>query len=81
MEFKSPLARTVARELADDARTANSAIDVVDNQGMITLLGSATTARAAKIAQVIAAQCAGVISVAADLTIEPQQDEQTVLAA
>ncbi len=69
--IKSDVAKRVSTALAEDERTAEFDLNVVDEQGMITLMGSVATPEARAVVEEIAAAEEGVIEVINDLVVEP----------
>ena len=65
-----PLAVTVERALAEDARTAAAVIDVIEDRGVVTLEGSVDSPAAQAAAAEVAAAQPGVISVMNNLRVE-----------
>jgi osmotically-inducible protein OsmY len=66
---KDKLAEQITRALIEDERTEDSAIEVVNNNGVITLEGTATSNKARDAAEEIARRHDGVISVTSDLEL------------
>lgn len=70
MKFKSTLAKEITKALMKDERTRDSIIEVIDENGVITLTGTATSREAADHAQNIARRQPNVISVSSDLHVD-----------
>lgn len=66
---KDKLAEQITRALIEDERTEDSAIEVINNNGVITLEGTATSNEARDAAEEIARRHDGVISVTSDLEL------------
>lgn len=73
--LRSKLATALSDELLRDERTVNSQIEVLDNNGVITLTGRATTNEARQAAAEIAEHFPGVLSVTNDLEVAGLPDE------
>ena len=74
MKFKSELAKQITETLINDDRTSESAIEVVDNNGVITLMGTATAQDAVGAAEESARGHSGVMSVTTDLQVMADDD-------
>jgi hypothetical protein len=72
--MKSELAKRILAALAEDERTQEIAIDVMDNNGVVTLIGKAPSNEAKNHALEIAAQQPGVTSVSGDIKIKHMHD-------
>jgi len=68
--IKSDVVKRVDTALAEDERTAEFEIDVVDAQGVVTLTGSVASSEAKSAAGEIAEAQEGVIEVINDLEVE-----------
>jgi osmotically-inducible protein OsmY len=68
--IKSDVAKRVDTALAEDERTAEFEIDVVDEQGVVTLTGSVASTEAKSAAEDITEAQAGVIEVINNLEVE-----------
>jgi osmotically-inducible protein OsmY len=62
--------------LADDARTSEFGIEVIDNNGLVTLKGTVDSEEASEAAEQIARQQEGVVSVVNDVEIQVQAEGQ-----
>ena len=71
LNFKSDLAIQITKALTADERTQNSAIEVVDNNGVVTLSGTAPSDEQRSAAEEIARSQDGVVSVISDMKLEP----------
>lgn len=67
--FKTKLAKKIAEELQADDQTSESPIEVSDDNGVITLSGTALSNEARRAAGDVAKAQPGVISVVNDLTV------------
>ncbi len=68
--IKSDVVKRVDTALAEDKRTAEFEINVIDEQGVVTLTGSVASPEAKTAAEDIAAAQAGVIEVINNLEVE-----------
>ena len=68
-------------QLDDDDRTAEAAIDVICQQGIVTLQGRVKDHEVRQAAEEIAAVQSGVIDVINDLDVTPQKGEEGLLDA
>jgi osmotically-inducible protein OsmY len=73
------LAQRVAAALQDDPRTRDAAIDVVDENGIVTLTGSVATEDVREAAEEIAQQEEDVVEVINELRIEEDDDEGNII--
>ena len=69
-EERVRLAQRVQDALAEDPRTEDLILDVVDENGIVTLTGTVPSHDARKAAEKIARQQEGVIEVVNDLVVE-----------
>jgi osmotically-inducible protein OsmY len=76
---KSTLTRELMRALTEDPHTAESAIDVVDNNGVATLTGFVPSDEIREAAEVIVGNQVGVITVVNDLEVRHVEEEVTGL--
>lgn len=67
---RSKLAERISEELETDQRTADAAISVVDDNGLITLKGRVETYDVRDAAEAITASTEGVVEVVNDLEVE-----------
>jgi osmotically-inducible protein OsmY len=70
----SKIAKRVRAALADDARTSEFGIEVIDNNGLVTLKGAVDSEETSEVAEQIARRQEGVVSVVND--VEVQAEEQ-----
>jgi len=68
--MKSTLAENIVKILIRDERTKNSAIEVMDHNGVITLKGTANSDEARDAAKDIAESHEGVVSVTNDIEVD-----------
>jgi osmotically-inducible protein OsmY len=80
VDFKSDLSKQIAKKLADDERTMDSAIEVMDDGGVITLSGTAASEEARTAAENIAGEQEGVVSVISDMQLESQDSTRWTLS-
>ncbi len=64
------LTRSVTKALVEDSRTKHSAIEVIDQNGILTLKGHVKNDKIRAAAETIAMQQSGVVSVINELKIE-----------
>ena len=69
LKSSTELADRVTQALMNDERTREAAIDVVNNQGVVTLSGAVKSAVVRQAAEEIAKQQPGVITVVSELVI------------
>ena len=74
MKLKSDLAIELAKSLTDDPRTEDAAISVLDDNGVVTLTGTAPSHEAKDAAIEIANEHEQVHSVIADIKIVEDED-------
>ena len=74
MKLKSDLAIELAKSLTDDPRTEDTAISVLDDNGVVTLTGTAPSHEAKDAAIEIANEHEQVHSVIADIKIVEDED-------
>ena len=67
LDFKSSLAIEISKQLMHDERTQDSAIEVVDDGGVVTLIGTATSKEARNAAEEIARNQEGTTTVVSEL--------------
>ena len=75
MKLKSDLAIELAKKLTDDPRTEDTAISVLDDNGVVTLTGTAPSHEAKDAAIEIANEHEQVHSVIADIKIVEDEDD------
>ncbi len=74
----SAVAERVMEALANDPRTAQYAIEVIDENGLVTLRGSVASAEDAIRAEEIASAQTGVLDVVNELEIEESGEEPPI---
>jgi osmotically-inducible protein OsmY len=80
VSFKSDLSKQIAKKLADDERTMDSAIEVMDDGGVITLSGTAKSDEARSAAEDIVRSQTGVVSLISDIKVESQDSTHWTLS-
>jgi len=75
----SDVAKRVRTALADDERTGEFGIDVVDNNGLVTLKGTVNSKETRQIAEQIAHEQKGVIDVINDLQVQSDEVDRVVI--
>ena len=70
MVLSSSIRERVTEALVDDPRTADAAIEVIDDQGVVTLDGVVASNEVRKAAEQVARQQESVINVINDLEVE-----------
>lgn len=76
----SPLQAELSRILEGDKRTADSQIEVLDNNGVVTLTGNALSNEARLAAAEIAENHPGVLSIVNDLTVsDPEATSEMII--
>lgn len=73
----SELAQRTREALTQDPRTRDSTIKVVDDNGVLTLRGTAVSIEARQAAEEIASRMPGVVEVINDLDVEDLQIQDT----
>ncbi len=71
----SELAKRVNAALTTDERTAQFAIEVIDNDGLITLKGAVDSKEAAEVAVKIARAQQGVIDIVNEIQVQPDDED------
>jgi osmotically-inducible protein OsmY len=69
LKSSTEIADRVTEALMNDERTREAAIDVVNNQGVVTLSGAVVSQEVRRAAEEIARQQSGVITVISELVI------------
>lgn len=75
------LTKRIVRELIEDERTKDYAIEVVDNNGVITLTGAVSSMESHRAAGEITENVEGVKSVINDLEIKEEEEDYKGLPA
>lgn len=78
MAFQEELTTKISNALANDERTADHAIEVVNEAGIVTLEGRVPDTETAQAAVAIAERQPGVIKVVDSLIIDEDDDEANV---
>lgn len=81
MKVKTELARQIMEAFGEDERTRDATIDAVDNNGVITLVGTAPTDESRAAAIEIAEKQPGVTTVIGDITLSDSEDKVNLAAA
>ena len=68
------LAKQVMAALSEDPRTSDATIDVVDNNGIVTLVGTVNSEEVRQAAKEVAGKQEGVIEVIDDLQLEREEE-------
>lgn len=77
MQNKTDLAIRVTKAIAEDHDTRGAVVDVIDHNGVITLVGTAPSEEVKQAMSVVARQQEGVLSVIDDISLEEQSEEET----
>jgi osmotically-inducible protein OsmY len=78
--IKSDVAQKVSKALAEDERTAECNISVVDKQGVVTLTGSVPVPEARAAAEEIAQEQPGVVEVINDVEVTQKELGEDLIA-
>lgn len=81
MKVKTELARQVMAAIVEDERTKDVTVEAMDNNGVITLVGTAPTDESRAAAIEIAEKQPGVTTVIGDITLAEQDQTLNVSAA
>lgn len=73
---KTELAEAVSAALAHDERTAEYPVEVVDDDGVITLTGKVNSLETREAAEAIAADQEGVVEIINDLEVEGEESAE-----
>lgn len=75
--INSELAQQARDALNQDPRTKDSTIEIVDENGVLTLRGTAVSSQARQAAEEIASRIPNVVEVLNDLTVEERHARET----